>query len=222
MARIVCISDTHNQHQDIKLPEGDILVHAGDFTNFGKMESILTFLSWMEQQDFKHKLLICGNHELEFSEKTSELEPIVESFGVELIHNRIHEAEGLTFYGEPRSQEFFDWGWMYKRGAPAERVWSRLPAVDVLVTHGPPYGFGDKVPYRLDRYTQKFSDKAGCPTLLEKLKEGPRPALLVCGHIHEGHGIYPTEFGTTIVNAAIMNRKYKPVNSPIVVTMEKE
>jgi len=30
--RIVCIADTHEKHKQVKLPEGDILIHAGDFT----------------------------------------------------------------------------------------------------------------------------------------------------------------------------------------------
>lgn len=32
--RIICISDTHGYHADLNLPDGDILVHTGDFTNF--------------------------------------------------------------------------------------------------------------------------------------------------------------------------------------------
>ena len=33
--RLVCISDTHTFHEDVNLPDGDILIHAGDFTNKG-------------------------------------------------------------------------------------------------------------------------------------------------------------------------------------------
>ena len=35
VVRIVLISDTHNKHKMLELPEGDILIHAGDFTNDG-------------------------------------------------------------------------------------------------------------------------------------------------------------------------------------------
>lgn len=31
--RFVCVSDTHNQ--TLKLPKGDVLIHAGDLTNQG-------------------------------------------------------------------------------------------------------------------------------------------------------------------------------------------
>lgn len=33
--KIVCISDTHGMHRKMKIPEGDVLVHAGDITMKG-------------------------------------------------------------------------------------------------------------------------------------------------------------------------------------------
>jgi hypothetical protein len=39
MPRLVLISDTHNQHNDMPpIPEGDILIHAGDMTGLGALE----------------------------------------------------------------------------------------------------------------------------------------------------------------------------------------
>lgn len=33
--RVVCISDTHDMHTKVKIPDGDILIHAGlSFRNF--------------------------------------------------------------------------------------------------------------------------------------------------------------------------------------------
>lgn len=220
--RLVCISDTHNQHFDLDLPSGDVLVHSGDFTNLGRLESILAFMNWMEAQDFEHKILICGNHELEVSGQTEYMEHVAESFGIELIHNRVIEINGVSFYGEPRSQEFFDWGWMYARGYAATKVWDKLPSVDVLVTHGPPYGIADNVPRRMDTYTGKLSENAGCPELRKRLEYQTKIPLVVCGHIHEGYGIHQTTFGTTVVNAAIMDRQYRPVNKPIVIDFHKD
>ena len=46
--RIVHISDTHGRHREIEgLPEGDVIVHSGDFTNMGTEEEVLDFLNWM-------------------------------------------------------------------------------------------------------------------------------------------------------------------------------
>jgi 3',5'-cyclic AMP phosphodiesterase CpdA len=36
--RIVCISDTHNSTP--RLPEGDVLIHAGDLTNQGSYSEV--------------------------------------------------------------------------------------------------------------------------------------------------------------------------------------
>ena len=40
MITIVAISDTHAQHQALEVPEGDILVHAGDLTNMGELKDV--------------------------------------------------------------------------------------------------------------------------------------------------------------------------------------
>ncbi len=32
---IVCISDTHGKHRNLVVPDGDVLVHAGDITSKG-------------------------------------------------------------------------------------------------------------------------------------------------------------------------------------------
>ncbi len=36
--KIICISDTHNLHKDLKIPDGDMLIHAGDMTFFPNFE----------------------------------------------------------------------------------------------------------------------------------------------------------------------------------------
>jgi hypothetical protein len=40
---VACLSDTHGRHRDVFVPEADILVHAGDFTHFGKIEDARDF-----------------------------------------------------------------------------------------------------------------------------------------------------------------------------------
>lgn len=48
---IVCISDTHNQHAKLNdiLPDGDMIIHAGDISLRGSLAEIQDFLQW-----FKH------------------------------------------------------------------------------------------------------------------------------------------------------------------------
>jgi predicted phosphodiesterase len=44
--KIVCISDTHACHELTEVPDGDILVHAGDVTRKGSLEDVESFDSW--------------------------------------------------------------------------------------------------------------------------------------------------------------------------------
>jgi len=65
--RIVGISDTHSLHKKIKENlEGDILVCGGDITKKGSKDDVLDFNHWLKDLDFKHKVVIAGNHDFCF------------------------------------------------------------------------------------------------------------------------------------------------------------
>jgi 3',5'-cyclic AMP phosphodiesterase CpdA len=64
--RFVCISDTHSLHQQLALPKGDVLLHSGDFTMQGRENELISFSKWLGKQDFKHKVVVSGNHEVTF------------------------------------------------------------------------------------------------------------------------------------------------------------
>lgn len=38
--RVVCVSDTHNLANCLKIPDGDILIHAGDFSITGQKNEV--------------------------------------------------------------------------------------------------------------------------------------------------------------------------------------
>merc|ERR1711934_1049790 len=44
---IACCSDTHGAHRDVRVPDADVLIHAGDFTRFGKIEDAQDFNIWL-------------------------------------------------------------------------------------------------------------------------------------------------------------------------------
>ena len=68
--KIIAISDTHSRHQELELPEADIILHAGDISYFAKkgVQEIADFIKWFASQKAKHKVFIAGNHDL-FLEK---------------------------------------------------------------------------------------------------------------------------------------------------------
>ena len=63
MPKIVCLSDTHNFHDQISVPDGDILIHAGDATNGGTIEEIKLFSRWFAGLPHRHKIFVAGNHD---------------------------------------------------------------------------------------------------------------------------------------------------------------
>ena len=65
--RFVCVSDTHNASPNdgaFKLPEGDVLVHAGDLTKQGTLTELKKTLDWIEKANFEAKLVVAGETSL--------------------------------------------------------------------------------------------------------------------------------------------------------------
>jgi len=44
--RVACVSDTHGYHRSVNVPECDVLIHAGDFTNVGEPETLSHSISF--------------------------------------------------------------------------------------------------------------------------------------------------------------------------------
>ena len=63
--RFVCMSDTHSVKKfEHPIPDGDVLIHAGDFTMIGKMTEIREFKEFMVSLSHPHKIFIAGNHDI--------------------------------------------------------------------------------------------------------------------------------------------------------------
>ena len=143
--RLVLISDTHGLHDRVpKLPQGDILVHAGDFMNAGyDLREVVSFNRWLGEQPFAHRIVCGGNHDRLFENAPELARPLL-SNGIYLEDSGTTIA-GFSFWGSPYTPAFLYWAFMYPRGEAANVHWDRIPdALDVLVTHGPPYGILDQ------------------------------------------------------------------------------
>src|ERR1700694_4440693 len=66
--RIVCISDTHEWHRELAVPDGDLLIHAGDFTFWNHASKIRDFNSWLGELPHRHKVVVPGNHDRAFNQ----------------------------------------------------------------------------------------------------------------------------------------------------------
>ncbi|KRZ71977.1 UPF0046 protein T07D4.2 [Trichinella papuae] len=62
--RIVCISDICGKHNQCQIPDGDILIVAGNFTTCGHPEEIKAFNNFLGTLSHEHKVVIAGENEL--------------------------------------------------------------------------------------------------------------------------------------------------------------
>lgn len=213
MPRIVCISDTHLVHEEtrIEIPDGDILIHAGDATYRGSEWEVFKFFKWFSALPHKNKIFISGNHDWLFESYPEQAAKLLSQFpGITYLQDSMAVVDGLKIWGAPWQPWFCDWAFNLGRGAEIKAKWDLIPnGIDVLVTHGPPFGFGDQVP---------SGERVGCVDLLNAI-ERIKPKLHVCGHIHLGHGLYNTPEGVIVANSAICDERYKGVNAPHVVDL---
>jgi Icc-related predicted phosphoesterase len=215
--KLVLISDTHTMHEDLILPQGDILIHSGDFSGRGKPHEVEEFFGWLERQskNFKHIVFIAGNHELSFDYKSTWVVDAIKSLPTNVHYLEDSEIiiDDIKFYGSPWQPEFFDWAFNLPRGKKLEEKWEMIPNdTDVLITHGPPM-------YILD-YTLRDMINVGCLALYNKVIQ-IKPKLHVFGHIHEGYGIKEQD-GTMFVNASSATARYELINKPIEIKYDKE
>jgi Icc-related predicted phosphoesterase len=189
--KLVLMADTHGRHRNIDIPDGDVLIHAGDFSAwFGALDELHEFNDFLGQLPHPYKIVIAGNHDFSFERENAESRAALTN--AHYLQDDGIEIEGMTFYGSPWQPEFLNLAFNLPRGEPLRRKWRKIPPdTNVLITHGPPYGIGDKT---FDGH------HVGCEDLLVRVQT-IKPRLHVFGHIHEGRG--QTEIDdTTFVNAA--------------------
>lgn len=204
--KFVAISDTHCRHHNVKLPKGDVLIHAGDVCYKGTKEEVVDFLRWFDIQDYSHKIFIAGNHDF-FLEKAkpNEIQNLIPKNIIYLNDSGI-SIRGIKIWGSPITPWFYNWAFNRHRGEEIQKHWKLIPAnTDVLITHGPVLGIHDMV---------INGEHVGCRDLLQKVKE-IKPTVHICGHIHEGFGVIQKS-GTKFINACVLNESYELVNNPVV------
>lgn len=202
---IVCISDTHNLHENIALPRGDVLVHAGDLTGHGDLKEVEKFNAWLGAQPHPVKIVIAGNHDFCFERQPQAARALLTNC-IYLEDSGV-TVEGIRFWGTPWQPWFFDWAFNLHRGTPELIAkWNLIPEdTDVLITHGPPLGQRDRT---------IRGENVGCADLLQRIQT-IRPSLNCFGHIHEGYGKC-SDPHTLYANASVCNLSYEPINEPFV------
>lgn len=224
--KVVAFSDTHNQHKKITLPDGDILIYAGDCAIHGTELEVEDFAKWIKTQPHKFKCAVAGNHDECLQDKPE----IFQDNGIEYLCDREININGLRIYGTP---------W---RSVPRERVlgpksrWSafmitepwdeyvfrEIPnGLDILITHMPPFGIMD-IGSHWKKYEIREPDTIigpdgkfwkfigfkswGNKALLKNIKRA-KPKHSIFGHIHDISDILVDD-GITFYNVSMCDAEY--------------
>ena len=211
--KLCMISDTHEKHRQLKIPNCDVLIHAGDISFRGDLEVLKDFNAWLEELQIdgiiNEAIVIAGNHDLTLEDIPDAARPCL-SDCIYLEDEAVSVYDGSDkewkIYGSPWSKRFFDWGFNADEPDLAKHLVKAPFDTEILITHGPPLGFLD-----INREGEHCGSKALYDFIMDR-----QPKLVVCGHIHEGYGLAFIE-NTLVVNASTCTREYKPVNLPIVI-----
>ncbi|GJQ84226.1 hypothetical protein Trydic_g2894 [Trypoxylus dichotomus] len=242
--RFVCMSDTHSLVHNIKfnIPDGDVFIHAGDFSKCGHVDEVKEFNRWLGTLPHKHKIVICGNHELSFDPK------FVNMFKKRFESSCRHTGAltGSDTYGDgedelkeavntPNNKQYLS-NCIYLEDSLVE-----LYGIKIYGTPWQPefgnWGFNlkrgkeclqkwDLIPEDTDILITHspplgYGDlvcsgvRAGCVELLTTVQHRVKPKYHVFGHIHEGYGVL-SDGQIIYINASTCDINYMPNNLPIV------
>lgn len=199
MTRVVAVADLHG-NLPTDLPDGDVLVIAGDVCPLEDHESTYqrrwlegAFAGWLEALPHPDVVWIAGNHDF-----VCERPGWAPTGRGHYLRDTGTEAAGLSFYGMPWVPNLPGWAFHATDEELLART-LRIPPVDVLVSHGPPRGYGDML---------RRGGRAGSEALTARLEAAP-PQLCLFGHIHEDPGRWELEPGTTLANVAYVDADYR-------------
>jgi Icc-related predicted phosphoesterase len=210
--KLTFLSDTHSKHNHIPIDHfngGDILLHSGDISSQGYEHEVRNFLKWFDSiPDYDHKIFIAGNHDWLFQRNPKLVKEIMKEYSgrIHYLQDSHITIDGVKIYGSPWQPEFYNWAFNLPRnGEELEHVWSKIPDdTDILLTHGPAYGYVDTVEGRYDNL--------GCEKLIHRIKE-VNPLIHSCGHIHSGNGVMDNSY-TTFINSSVLSERYNYTYRP--------
>src|SRR5262245_55965705 len=146
--KIVAVSDLHGVLPEV--PACDLLLLAGDLTpvenhklDFQARWLGGEFRAWLERVPAREVVGVAGNHDFIFQRMPQAVPP---DLPWTYLQDELTEWEGLRIYGSPWQPWFYDWAFnLYEPDLKPK--WDLIPAgTDILVLHGPPWGYGDGVP----------------------------------------------------------------------------
>ena len=215
---ITAISDLHGDlpRGADAIPDGELLVVAGDIAPDFRDRShqrawfeTPTFEAWLEEMEKRFPLgvvLIPGNHDFAL-ERGWQPRWVVRPrifYGVD----QMFTIDGLRFFLTPWCTNLPMWAFNATEEQIREKLLYAPADIDVLVTHAPPAGLRDQLTNGMHVGSEAIRDYVAHPRGLTK------NALVICGHIHESHGVTMAN-GKLVVNASRCDERYNPINQGI-------
>lgn len=200
VVRVLAISDTHNLHKQVKLAPADLFIFAGDLTVNGTKEETIDFIKWINGLDYKHKIMIAGNHETYLDGAgRSRIHRMLHS-SVIYLENDAEEVLGLNVYGSPCVPRCGSPAFARERGNALRSVWRHIPDdTQLLVTHAPPFGILDK---------NIRDEECGCVDLRHRVNSLKHLHSHIFGHIHQSKGRQEVN-GVNFYNVAYLKKDNK-------------
>jgi Icc-related predicted phosphoesterase len=211
--KIAFISDTHTKHKSLTkdLLPADIIIHCGDICSSGySIYEVKDFLKWFSSlKQYKYKIFIAGNHDRMFENNPVQTQDLLNNYlDITYLENSGINIEGINIWGSPYQPEFCNWAFNKPRGEEIAKEWAKIPQnTDVLITHGPAYGYVDRIYER--------GEHLGCADLIRTINI-IKPKIHACGHIHGGNGIIKNEH-TIFINASNLNEQYYYTYKPEII-----
>lgn len=225
--RVLASSDFHGNLPHV--PDCDLFLIVGDICpDFGERGKVklsaygletnglqqaewldTVFRAWLDQLSSRGITVVgCwGNHD--FVGEHPHLIPkdlkwiLLQDEGV-MVH-------GLHIWATPWCPKLKFWAFYARPEALLARAF-RIPTCDILMTHSPPLGAGDVVGVYYGG-----PEHVGDPALADELRRREIAKVVLCGHIHEDHGVhYLTNTPhVPIMNVSYVNERYEPTNEPV-------
>jgi len=216
--RVALTSDTHGY--TVTIPPGiDAVLHAGDIGPDVRATEWFrdTFYPWAARagvpifatfgnHDFigeRGRANLIGEHE--------QLPPGAPG-NLRLVVDEQCDVLGVPVWFSPWSVRFFDWAFMADEGKLKEKYLCIAADTQVIVTHGPPHGYGDLT---IDRV------RAGSAALTARMKELTALRVVVTGHIHEAFGVYDAH-GVLVYNVSMVDIGYRPCHEAVIIEWPPE
>lgn len=194
--KIYALSDQHAMLTQT-VPPCDLLIVAGDQCPDGigrvwarddpdrQLNWFMTeWMAWRRKQPAEKCLVTWGNHDFCGEQQTHTIVDL-DNGATRIVVDGLVQLDDVKIWCSPWTHQFMDWAFMGEEHELKE-VYEKIPSgIDILVTHDPPRGYGDRVK---DWNSEKMI-RVGGMSLWRALAR-IKPKVVICGHIHEGFGVY--------------------------------